>query len=167
MGRPVPPGPSGRRGLKRHPALVPLSRDHHYALRQALWLRRAAKAAETATAVRVAREYLAFHRDELVAHMADEDDVVFPALEPFDRPATDRLRREHREVHELTARLGARLDEKSDPRPLMSEIASLLDDHVRYEERAYFMAVQERLPDTVLQGVGEALARRRRARPSR
>jgi hypothetical protein len=38
----------------------------------------------------------------------------------------------------------------------------MLDDHVRYEERAYFMAVQERLPAARLRGIGEALARRPR-----
>ena len=49
----------------------------------------------------------------------------------------------------------------------MAEIASLLDDHVRYEERTYFMAVQERLPASVLLVIGEAIARRVRVCPTR
>jgi hypothetical protein len=158
----VPPSPPGMRGLKRDPALLPLSRDHHFALRQCLWLRRAAAASDVAAAARVARDYLAFHRDELVLHIADEEAIVFPAFEAFDEAGTDRLRREHREIDDLTSRLRARLDEGGDPRPVMAEIASLLDDHVRYEERAYFMAVQERLPAARLRAIGEAIARRPR-----
>jgi hypothetical protein len=165
--RSVPPGPPGMRGLKRHPALVPLSRDHHFTLRQALWLRRAAGASDVGAAVRVAREYIVFHHDDLVPHMADEESIVFPAFEGTDPAGTERLRAEHREIDALTSRLLSQLGDAADPRPLMAEIASLLDDHVRYEERAYFMAVQERLPASVLLVIGEALARRVRVCPTR
>ena len=154
------------RGLKRDPALVPLSRDHHFALRQALWLRRAAGASDLG-APRVARDYIAFHRDDLMPHMADEESIVFPAFERTDPAGTERLRGEHREIDALTSRLRSSLDDAADPRPLMAKIASLLDDHVRYEERAYFMAVQERLSASVLLGIGDAVARRVRACPTR
>jgi len=166
MSRAVPPGPAGAKGLKRDPALVPLSRDHHFALRHALFLRRAAGASDLAAARRVAGDYAAFHRDELVPHMADEESIVFPAFEPFDPAGTERLRSEHREIDALTSRLRSSLEDGADPRPLMAEIASLLDDHVRYEERAYFMAVQERLPASVLTAMGEAIALRRRVCPT-
>jgi hypothetical protein len=166
MSRSVPAGPLGAKGLKRDPALVPLSRDHHFALRHALFLRRAAGASDEAAAARVAREYTAFHRDELVPHMADEESIVFAAFESFDPVGTERLRGEHREIDALTARLRSSLEDDADPRPLMAEIASLLDDHVRYEERAYFMAVQERLPASALIGIGEAIARRPRVCPT-
>ena len=155
------------RGLKRDPALVPLSRDHHFALRQALWMRRAAAASDLRAAARVAGEYVAFHRDELVPHMADEESIVFPAFERFDPAGTERLRGEHRQIDALTTRLRSLVDDGADPRPLLAEIASLLDDHVRYEERAYFMAVQERLPASVLRAIGEAIARRPRVCPTR
>ncbi|HUG54554.1 MAG TPA: hemerythrin domain-containing protein [Vicinamibacteria bacterium] len=164
--RSVPPGPPGGRGLERDPALVPLSRDHHFALRQAFWMRRAAGAPDMEAATRVARDYLTFHRDELVPHIADEEEILFPAFEPFDREGTQRLRREHHEIHALTSRLRSRLEEAGDPRTLMAELASLIDDHVRYEERAYFMAVQERLPSAVLEAVGARIALRPRAYPT-
>jgi hypothetical protein len=167
MSRSVPPGPSGAQGLKRDPALIPLSRDHHFALRHALFLRRAAGGSDGAAAARVAGDYVVFHRDELVPHMADEESIVFPAFESFDPAGTERLRGEHRELDALTSRLRSSLDEGADPRPLMAEIASLLDDHVRYEERAYFMDVQERLPATALIAMGEAIALRPRACPTR
>ena len=146
---------------------MPLSRDHHFTLRHALWLRRAAGASDLRAAERVAREYVDFHRDELAAHMADEETIVFPAFERFDPEGTDRLRGEHREIDALTARLFATLDGGDDPRPLMEELASLLDDHVRYEERAYFMALQETLPASGIRAMGEAIAQRPRVCPTR
>jgi hypothetical protein len=166
MSRIVPPGPTGRRGLKRDPALVPLSRDHHFALRQALWLRRASAASDRGAAERAAREYLVFHRDELAPHMADEESILFPAFEGVEPAATDRLRSEHREIDALTARLADLLDGGEDPRASMGDLASLLDDHVRYEERSYFMAVQEGLPAPTLAAIGEAIARRPRVCPT-
>jgi hemerythrin-like domain-containing protein len=155
------------RGLKRDPALVPLSRDHHFTLRHALWMRRAAGASDIAAATRVARDYVVFYGDDLVPHMADEESIVFPAFEGTDPAGTERLKAEHREIDALTSRLRSLLDDAADPRPLMAEIASLLDDHVRYEERAYFMAVQESLSASVLLAIGEAIARRARVCPTR
>src|SRR6185503_14085787 len=99
--------------------------------------------------------------------MADEESIVFPAFERFDPAGTERLRGEHRQIDALTTRLRSLVDDGADPRPLLAEIASLLDDHVRYEERAYFMAVQERLPAAVLRAIGEAIARRPRVCPTR
>jgi hypothetical protein len=164
MTRVVPSSPPGMRGLKRDPALVPLSRDHHFALRQVLWLRRATAAGDTSRATAVAREFVAFHRAELTPHMADEEVEVFPAFEPFDPDGTARLRREHREIDALAARLADALDQGGDPAALMIEIASLLDDHVRYEERGYFMAVQDRLGEAALREIGARLEDRRRDR---
>ena len=167
MSRSVPPSLPGRGGLKRDPALVPLSRDHHFTLRHALWLRRASAASDLRAAVPVARDYLVFHRDELTPHMGDEESIVFPAFAEFDPAGTERLRSEHRQIDSLTARLGSALDAGDDPRGSMAEIASLLDDHVRYEERAYFMVLQERLPASVLRAIGEAIAQRARVCPTR
>ena len=161
MSREVPPSPSEMRGLKRDPALVPLSRDHHFALRQCLWLRRAAAGTDSGDAISVARDFLAFHRTELTAHMEDEEAVLFPAVEAFAPEGTARLQREHREIHALAARLGDALTGGLDPRALMSDVASLLDDHIRYEERGYFMEAQARLDGPSLRRVGALLEARR------
>jgi hypothetical protein len=165
MARVIPPGPKAR-GLKRDPALVPLSRDHHFALRQALWLRRAAAGTDLVRAGQVARDFVAFHRDELVPHMREEEEIVFPPFEPHDPAGTARLRDEHRAIHGLAGRLQAAVEGSEDPRGLMGEIAALLDDHIRYEERDYFMAVQDRLSPEVLKAMGDAIARRPRTCPT-
>ena len=46
-------------------------------------LRRAAVASDLRAAERVAREYVVFHRDELLPHMGEEETAVFPAFEAF------------------------------------------------------------------------------------
>ena len=162
------PGNSGRhrgldwtvspRGLYRAPALVPLSRDHHEALVQALWLRRAAGRPSAALA------FLDFHRTELLGHMADEEDVVLPAAEPVDPAGAARIRREHGEIRALATALEAAVAAGEGIAATMEDIARRLHDHVRYEEREFFMGVQESLPGDALESMGAALEAHRAAR---
>jgi hypothetical protein len=46
----------------------------------------------------------------------------------------------------------------------MEDAARLLHDHVRYEEREFFMAVQADLPVEALDAMGAAIEARRAAR---
>ena len=165
--RVVPPAPPGAQGLKRHPALVPLSRDHHFALVQALGLRRVAAplgGSRGTGAVAVAEAYLAFYSDELVGHIADEEEALLPLVVHAFPDGAQRLRAEHEEIHELTALLREALSNGADPRSLMRELGELLEDHVRYEERAFFEALQAGLSAQELGQLGKALATRRQER---
>ena len=65
-------------GLPRAPALVPLSRDHHDALVEVLFLRRAQGRPAAG------RRFVDFFHSEVEGHMADEEDVVLPAVEGSD-----------------------------------------------------------------------------------
>ena len=145
-------------GLYRAPALVPLSRDHHEALIQALWLRRRAGQAPAA------RAFLDFHHGELEGHMADEEDVVLPVAEPVDAPGCARIREEHGRLRALAASLETAVEAGAAVAPTMEELAALLHDHVRYEERVFFMTLQAALPETTLMAMGEALEAHRAAR---
>ena len=146
------------RGLYRAPALVPLSRDHHEALIQALWLQRGA--GRTPAALR----FLDFHRAELEGHMADEEDVVLPAAEPVDPAGAARIRQEHAEIRRFAAALEAAVGAGEDVTSTMVDLARLLHDHVRYEERVFFMALQAALPGDALESMGAALEAHRAAR---
>ena len=145
------------RGLFRAPALVPLSRDHHEALVQALWLRRAAGRPPAA------RAFLDYYRAELEGHMADEEDVVLPAAEAVDPAGAARIRQEHGEIRGLAAALAAAMT-GGEIATTMEALARLLHDHVRYEERVFFMAVQAALPGDALDAMGAALEAHRAAR---
>jgi hypothetical protein len=147
-----------RRGLYRAPALVPLSRDHHEALIQALRLRRAAGRLPAALA------FLDFHRAELEGHMADEEDVVLRAAEAVDPAGVARIRHEHGEIRKLAAGLEAAVASGEEIAALMEDLARLLHDHVRYEERVFFMALQAAVPGDALESMGAALEAHRAAR---
>jgi hypothetical protein len=146
------------RGLYRAPALVPLSRDHHEALIQALRLRRAAGQAAAALA------FLDFRRAELDGHLADEEAVVLPAAEPVDPAGAARIREEHGEIRRLAGDLEAAVGAGEEITLLMEELAGRLHDHVRYEERVFFTRLQEALPGTTLEAMGTAVEAHRAAR---
>ena len=145
-------------GLYRAPALVPLSRDHHEALIQALWLRRRAGRPEAA------RIFLDFQRAELEGHMADEEDVVLPLADRVDPAGCARIREEHGRLRSLAASLRSGMAAGSDLAPVMGDLARLLHDHVRYEERVFFMDLQAALSPEVLASLGAALEAHREAR---
>jgi len=64
--------------MKRHPALIPLSRDHHDGLVQALRLRRAAADGEAWARLAAARAFVEFFRNEERVHLRDEEEELFP-----------------------------------------------------------------------------------------
>ena len=165
MARDVPQLPPGTRGLVRHAALVELSRDHHHVLVQALALRRAAAEALSEGTARVAREALAFHADEVQPHAREEEEVLLPCAEAFDGEGCRRIVAEHREMDVLADRISTALRDGGDPRPAMKELGELLDDHVRYEERAFFESVQRGLDAAALDDLGRRLAAARGTRP--
>jgi hypothetical protein len=113
----------------------------------------------------VARDFLAFHRTELTAHMEDEEAVLFPAVEAFDPEGTARLQREHREIHALAARLGDALTGGLDPRAHHERrrVAARRPHPLR--ERGYFMEAQARLDGPSLRRVGRSSKRGGRIAP--
>jgi iron-sulfur cluster repair protein YtfE (RIC family) len=146
------------RSLYRAPALVPLSRDHHEALVQALWLRRGAGKPPAALA------FLGFHRDELEGHMADEEDVVLPVADPVDPSGSARIREEHARLRALAETLQTAVAAGGELGAVMEDLARLLHDHVRYEERVFFMGLQAALSEEALSSLGAALEAHRAAR---
>jgi hypothetical protein len=159
----------GRRGLKRHAALVPLSRDHHFALMHALSLRRAAEAplGHPPGTLATAEAFLAFWGDELVGHMADEEEALLPFLGDVAADLALRLRAEHEDLRLGVALLRQAIADGVDPRPRLREIGDLLHDHVRFEERVFFERVQEGLPEPALREIGRAIDAHREARGRR
>ncbi len=166
VARSVPENPPGTLGLRRDPALLPLSQDHHAALMQAQALSRAAAGTPSYTGPpdRTARGFLAFRQNELLGHFSDEEEVLLPVAERVDPEGSARVCSEHAEMNRLAAALQSSLDAGHDPRPIMAELGSLLHDHVRFEERAWFETLQERLGADELARLGRALAAHREAR---
>jgi quercetin dioxygenase-like cupin family protein len=136
--------------VKRHPALVPLSHDHHHTLARARELRRAAAGDDAARAQASARFALGFAL-EIARHFREEEELVFPLL-AGQEAAQDVLARaalQHARIRQLVGAGGEELE----------ELADLLEAHVRLEERALFELLQELVPEERLVALGDELAR--------
>jgi hypothetical protein len=98
----MPESLDSRGGLKRHAALLPLSRDHHFALIYALSLRRAAEAPLGAGrgAVATAESFLSFYDEELLGHMADEEEALLPLAHEASPPEAARVVAEHEDLRD-------------------------------------------------------------------
>jgi len=107
--------------------------------------------------VAAARSFVAFYKTDLTPHMGDEEEVLLPRCESADPEGAERIRADHAQLHALAAELQAALEAGHELRSLLKKIGSLLDDHVRFEERAFFMGVQAMLKPEALKTLGKAL----------
>jgi quercetin dioxygenase-like cupin family protein len=132
--------------VKRHPALVPLSHDHHHTLVRARDLRTASSGDEAArreAATRFQRHF-ALH---VVRHFREEEELVFPLL-PLQPPELDRVLVQHQRIRSLAGHLG------DDPAAgTLAELGALLEEHIRLEERIVFELVQEHATEAALAGL--------------
>ena len=132
--------------MKRHPALVPLSHDHHRALVEARRLRRAADAPESTAA---AAAFLRFFADETVRHFREEEEQLFPCVLEYEeaRELLVRALLEHQRLHALAARLERLVDDDGEVDETMGELGRLLESHVRLEERELFPLIERLVED--------------------
>ena len=138
--------------MKRHPALVPLSDDHHHELVQARRLRSAADAGP-AERLAAGTAYVELFFTETVEHFRREEDELFPVYlgrEGADPALVERVLREHMELHGLARTLRAAVAAGDVPAETLRELGTLLSDHVRLEERELFEAIQRVIPSSEL-----------------
>jgi len=138
--------------MRRHPALVSLSRDHHQALAVALRLRRA-----TARNVDDAAAFAAFWEPRGRRHFEIEEELLLPAIPATDAVwtrAADRVRAEHGRLRDLATLLSRPVNRLSVAR----DLGQRLHDHVRFEERELFVTLEERLSNDELGRLAHAIA---------
>jgi len=137
--------------VKRHPALVPLSQDHHRALVSAQRLRRAT-AQTAAEAARAFREH--WETGERV-HFRVEEEVLLPAFAAHadpGHPVVVRVLLDHVAIRRDVDRLAAGV-----PLELLHDLGARLAAHVDLEERELFPLVEATLPEDALAALGERL----------
>ena len=139
--------------MKRDPALVTLSHDHHLALYVARTLKRAT--AETASDGRAAFvEYWEEHGRE---HFRLEEEILLPAYARHGDPHHPLVAHALCDHVDIRARADAlMLDATLDP-AILHELGTRLADHVRLEERQLFPLIEAALPTTRLATVATAL----------
>jgi hemerythrin-like domain-containing protein len=142
--------------MKRSPALISLSRDHHQALAIALRLRRATEGDVDA----VVDAFDEFWQDEGRLHFDLEERFLLPAVPGFGDPdwaeLSERVRAEHDAIRRAAATL--RAVGRRQRVAAAHELGQMLHAHVRFEERRLFALLQDRLSEERLVQLGRTLA---------
>ncbi len=145
--------------MKRHPALIPLSRDHHDGLVQAVRLRRAAADGDASARLAAAREFVEFFRNEERVHLRDEEEELFPLFlrHVQSQPAPLReARAQHVQLEGFARKLDIAVAASIVDRETLHAAGELLDAHIRLEERQLFPLIEELVPDDELRRLGLA-----------
>jgi hemerythrin-like domain-containing protein len=153
--------------VKRHPSLHPLSQHHHFALIQALEMRRAAEAPAEKRAAAVARQaekFVRFWQKSGQVHFREEEEVLLPAYARHIRLDTDaevmRVLADHAEIRAAVRVFEQRMATKI---PIGAEeigrLGKLLHDHVRLEENEVFPRIEKVLGEEQLNAMGRGLTR--------
>ena len=124
----------------RHPALLPLSHDHHHGLALALRCRKQAlgqlKPLGAAGLRERAEEFRLFGK-ELIPHFRAEEEVLFPAMATR-RPESAALIDELACEHETIRAALPQLEQTTGLSKLLFDLGDLLERHIRKEERQLF-----------------------------
>lgn len=132
--------------MKRSPALLKLSREHHTALSLAL---RIEKATDAAAQDILLATLPGLFRGELEPHFQEEEKALLPQLAQAGEAAlVARTLEEHRQIRDLVGRM-VDGDHASLP-----AFGALLRAHVRFEERELFVVAQQVLPANYLENAG-------------
>src|SRR6202051_4138865 len=151
--------------MKRHPSLHPLSQHHHFALIQALEMRRAAEATQEKRAAAVkhhAEKLVRFWHKTGQVHFREEEEVLLPAYARHTRLYRDadvmRLLADHAEIRaavlDFEQRLAAKIPIEAEE---LARLGKLLHDHVRLEENEVFPRIEKALGEEQLNAMGHGL----------
>lgn len=134
-----------RKPLKRHKALVELSKDHHFGLLLCYKIRSGFQ--KEVEEERIARYIQYFFQEHLLAHFRLEEELIFPCFQK-DNPLRKEAEKQHQELYELEKQLS---DQLPGQRERLKTFEDKLEKHIRFEERQLFMQLQEDLTESDLQ----------------
>jgi len=152
--------------MKRHRGLHALSQHHHFALTQALLMRRAAQApaGRRAAALReTAQQFLRFWKKTGQQHFREEEEILLPAYARHTRldrdPAAMRLLAEHAQIRAQVQQLEGSLEADGVAEEGVAALGRALHDHIRFEENEVFPRIEAALSETELAALGQRLTR--------
>lgn len=128
--------------MRRSEALKPLSREHHHAL----FVAKEVRDADESGAGAARDALLEFWQDEGALHFRIEEEVLLPGsgLAGPDRDGeVARMLSEHLEIR----RRFARVESGGADLTALKDLAGLLRDHVRFEERELFPRIEREMTD--------------------
>jgi hypothetical protein len=139
--------------MKRDPALVTLSRDHHLALYVARTLKRAT--VDTASDARAA--FADYWEEHGRGHFRLEEEILLPAYAHHGDPYHPLVARALCDHVGIRARADALVVDEAPGPAVLHELGAILHDHVRLEERELFALIEAALPAARLAAVATAL----------
>jgi hemerythrin-like domain-containing protein len=154
---------------KRHPSLVPLSRDHHDGLMLALRLRQGKKALLkdwSHDPAWQANYVVQFFRRHLVVHFEAEEKCLFPTMKKYSGESLtilETLLKQHEDMKARVERF-----KKPDTINLEDELKNfgdLLDRHIRIEEDDLFPLFEKSVPKEIAEDVGREILRIEKTKP--
>jgi iron-sulfur cluster repair protein YtfE (RIC family) len=149
--------------MKRHPSLQPLSREHHLVLAQARAIRWALSG-RGGTPREARATFLAVWKGLIAQHFVAEELWILPLIPR--REDVERMRDEHESLRALAERLSHTESGDEPDHELLRRLARGLDDHIRWEERHLFPAIESSTPPEMLREAGEKLAAAEKTRLS-
>ena len=126
--------------IKRHKALQNLSREHHDGLVFALRLQKGVAKKADIKSIEAYTDW--FWEDHLKHHFKMEEEHLFPKY-GFDKKLVKKAKQQHQDLASLFA-----ISSKSYQD--FKKIYTLLQQHIRLEERELFMEIQDHLDETEL-----------------
>jgi hemerythrin-like domain-containing protein len=139
--------------MKRSVHLQPLSRQHHNGLLAALLV---GKGLKKGAGLQVMATFIIYvWQHELQSHFEQEEQILIPALQntSFDPSLTQQLLQEHRQIQSFVQQMQSGNYNSND----ITSFASLLEKHIRFEERIYFPEAEKVLSVEVLEQIGVQL----------
>lgn len=138
-----------RKPIKRNEHIVKLSQDHHASLLFCFKIRQGLKRNIDPQRIRPYIEYFSQHHFR--EHFAEEEEILF-------RPLQDKKVKQAMNEHVVILNLVDRiLASDGGTQEQLLELASLVDNHVRYEERVLFPHLEKVLTEEQLEDIGNRL----------
>ncbi len=144
--------------MKRHPALIPLSHQHHDALALCVFIDRGLKKEPTVEKALQLRVQASQTYELLVKrHFEVEESVLFPVIRLHlpHLALVDELASEHRSLRRAFENLENRRG--ADLIAALHGLGGELDGHIRKEERTLFQTIQEKLDEPALAALGKEI----------
>lgn len=120
--------------MKRHSALIPLSREHHHGLLLSWKIRRGFTRGIKPERMKKYADW--FFKNHLKSHFRMEEKYLFPLL-GMGHEGVKKAMADHRRIERL-------FDDKSNVERSLTLIEETLENHIRFEERILFNEIQEK-----------------------
>ena len=147
--------------MKRAKQLQPLSRQHHLGLNLG---RHGKECADNPQQIIEHWQALCCYMGEMQGHFKIEDDLIVNGLQPYRNTQSevgsvlDKLTTQHKALGKLTTGIEASLQTKASLPTVtqVRQLAKLLYDHLRFEERELFPISEKYLTESELDAIYQA-----------